>query len=127
MPHGGHHGSDGVAQPLNLIAAALFDFHSRKAPVQLPYGALQAADRVRDAGGDQKVQEGNQEDGKQQQCQTEEEGLEGRVRPASGGDHAYQLPSGVAHGFDGNLPGLAPELFLVAAVPVGSGFPVIFC
>ena len=125
VPHGGHHGGHGVTQPLDLIAAALLNFHIGQALVQLPDGALQPEDGVRDPGGDQEVQKGHQKDGKQQQRQAEQGQLGGGGKPAFRRGHAHQLPPGVAHGLDGDLPGPALEDLLAAAVPVVRRRPVV--
>ena len=115
--HGGHHGPDGSAQVLHLIAPPLLDLHVVPAGLQLLDGLLQTADGVRDMGGDPEIQKGHQEDGEQQQRQSKQDHLVGVRLQILHRHHTHQLPAGVAHGLNSHLP--LPPLKALPVAPVG--------
>ena len=119
VAQGGHHGADGPAEPLHLVAAALHvHLHSLPACLQLLHRLVQAADGVGDVCGHPEVEEGHQEGGEQQQGQPKEQ-YRVRLPPQRGtGRNPHQLPAGVPHRLDRHLPGLPLEALLVGAVGV---------
>ena len=126
VAHGGHHGADGVAQPLHLIAARLFfNLHVLLARLQLLDGVLQPPDGVGDIGGDAEIEEGQQEGGEEQQGHAEQQRLLRARGQVIRRYHAHQLPAGVAHGLDRDLSAAALKGLPPGAVPVGGGRPVI--